>query len=174
MQILHVIHESFSVGTKPQAERTGHCHLQMRVAWHEHVLVPFRLRDEFVEEVLHQSCNLLDLVADEQLQIHQHLVVAASARMNLLADVAEFAGQQHLHLRVDVLHSFLNHKFAPLRLLIDGLQFPQEHLQFVCRQQVNRLQHRDVCHRPQYIIFSQIEVHLAVSAHGELLYLLRH
>ena len=146
----------------------------MGVARHQHVLVSLRLRDELVEQVLHQSCNLLDLVTDEQLQIYQHLVIPASARMNLLADVAKFAGQQHLYLRVYIFHTLLNHELALLGLFVDGSQLLQEHLQLIGCQQVNRLQHRDVRHRAQHVVLGQIEIHLTVSAHRELLYLLRH
>lgn len=48
--------------------------------------------------------NVLQLMACEELQVNEHLVVTASSGVYLLSNVAEFAGQHELHLRVDVLH----------------------------------------------------------------------
>ena len=118
----------------------------MCVAGHEHVLVAFRLGDEFVEEAFHQGGNLPDLVADEEFEIHQHLVVAAAPGVDFLAYVAKLACEQHFHLRMHVLHTLLNHKLALFSLAVDGFQLLEEELQLVGREQVDGLQHGDVRH----------------------------
>ena len=43
------------------------------------MLVSLRLCDEFVKEVLDETCNVFYLVADEEFEVHEHLVVAASS-----------------------------------------------------------------------------------------------
>ena len=94
--------------------------------------------------------------------------------MYFLAHVAQFARQHQLHLRVNILHPVLNHKLTLLRLVINRAQFLQKHVEFLRREKSDGLEHGDVCHTAQHIILGKIEVHLAVSADGELLYLIGH
>ena len=74
-QILHIVNQPFSVSAKPQTETRRHGHLQMRVARHQHILVAVALLNQLVEELLGELGYLTNLVADEQLQIDEHLVV---------------------------------------------------------------------------------------------------
>ena len=139
----------------------------MGIARHEHLLVLLRLLYQFVEERLHLVGDVHQLVAREELQVDQHLVVARAAGVNLLSHVAEAARQQHLHLRVDVLDVVLDGELAALAQLVDVLQLGEQHGQLVFAYQSDALKHRDVGHRAQYVVLRQIEVHLAVAAHGE-------
>ena len=100
----HVVGQTLGISSEPQSERRGHGHLQMGVARHEHVLELLALGDELVEEILDERGRGVETVTDEELQVEQHLVVAAAARVNLLAHVTEFTCEQQLHLRVDILH----------------------------------------------------------------------
>ena len=65
-------------------------------------------------------------MARKELQVYQHLVVARTARMNLLAHVAQLAGEHQLHLRVNILDALLNDELATLADLIDVFQFLQQ------------------------------------------------
>ena len=92
--------------------------------------------------------------------------------MDLLAHIAQFTGEQHLNLRVDVLDIILDDEFATLCQLVDVLQLRQQLHQFVFLQQSDTLQHGDMCHRAQHVVLGQIKVHLTVTTDGETLYLL--
>ena len=144
----------------------------MCVARHEHVLVLVALLDELVEEYLHVLGNVLYLVAGEEFQVDEHLVVAAASGMDFLTDVAELARQHQLHLGVDILHVGLYLELPILANLVDVLQLGEEFRKLVLPEHSYRLQHRDMGHRTQYVILGKIEVHLAVAAHREPLYLL--
>ena len=99
----------------------------MRIARHQHVLVLLALLDELIEEHLDAIGNLFQFVACKQLQVYQYLVVARTARMNLLAHIAELARQHQFYLRVDVLDALFDDEFAPLADGIDVLQLSQKH-----------------------------------------------
>ena len=92
-----VIDQSLCVSTKPKAERRRHCHLEMRIAWHEHVLILLALLNEHVEKLDGETSDLLKLVAHIQFQIDQHLIVAATSAVDLLANIAQAAGEDQLH-----------------------------------------------------------------------------
>ena len=55
--------------------------------------------------------------------------------MDFLAHVAEFACEQHLHLRVYVLHVILNDKVAILASMIYILQFGEQLYKFILFEQ---------------------------------------
>ena len=93
----------------------------MGVARHQHLLILLALLDEFVEKHLHALCHLHQLMTGEKFQVYKHLVVARTARMNLLTHIAQLARQHKFNLRVDVLDTLLNHELASLANLIDIL-----------------------------------------------------
>ena len=146
----------------------------MRIARHEHVLVLVALLYEFIEQHLHGIGYLHQLVTRKQLQVHQHLVIARTSRVYLLAHVAKLAGKQHLHLRVYVLHAVLDGKLAPFAQFVDALQLAQQHWQLVLADESYAFEHGDVGHRAQHVVLGEIEVHLAVTSYGEPLNLLVH
>ena len=110
-------------------------------------------------------------MAGEELQVYEYLVVARASRVYLLAHVAQFAGEHQFHLRVNVLDAFLYHELAPLALFINAFQLGQQHGQLVLADEPDTLEHGDVGHRAQHVVWCQIEVHLAVASHSEPLYL---
>ena len=70
-----------------------------------------------------------------------------------------------------VLNAVLNDKLTALCRLVDVPQRRQQLRQFVLAYQPDAFKHGDVSHGAQHVVFGQIEVHLAVAAHGEALYL---
>lgn len=169
LQEHHVVHEALGIGAEPQAEGRGHGNLQMGVAGHEDALVAFALADEHVEELLDGLGDVLDLLAGEELEIEQHLVVARAAAVYLLAHVAQLAGEHELYLRMDVLDAVFDDELAPLGQGVDLLQLGQELLQLGGGEQADTLEHGDVGHGAQHVVLSQVEVHFAVAPHGEAL-----
>lgn len=141
----------------------------MGITGHEDILVAVALTDEHAEELLDGQGNVLDLLAGEELEVEQHLVVARAAAMYLLAYVTQLAGEHELYLRMDVLDAILNDELAPLGQSINLLQLGQKLLQFVFLKQSDTLEHGDVGHGAQHVVLSQVEVHFAVAPHGEAL-----
>ena len=139
----------------------------MGVAGHQHVLVTLALPLQFCEETLDVLCHEAQLTADEQLQVHQHLVVATASRVNLLAHVAEPAGEHQLDLRVHVLDAFLYDEPPFPYFREDVSQFGQQLLQFFFLDESDALEHCDVCHRTEHVGLGQVHVHLAVASDGE-------
>ena len=80
----HIVGQAFGVGAKPKTEAGGHGHLQMGIAWHEHVLIAFALLLKFREEVAHRLSHLANFVAREKLEVNEHLVVARASAMYFL------------------------------------------------------------------------------------------
>ena len=172
LQEEHVVCQTLGIGTKPQAEARRHSYLQMGIARHQHIFVLIALLDEFVEEDFYFIGDILEFVTGKELEVYEHLIVARTARVDLLAHISEFAGEQHLHLRVDILHIVLNHELATICQLVDVLQLRQQLRQLVFLQQSDALQHGDMRHRAQHVVLGQIKVHLTVTTDGETLYLL--
>ena len=61
------------------------------------------LPEQDLQEVQEQILDLPDLPPEIQSQIHSHLVVAASGRVEPLPSVADALGQEGLHIHVDIL-----------------------------------------------------------------------
>ncbi len=139
----------------------------MGVAGQQHVAVAFALRHERVEETAHGLHGALQPFAGEELEIQQHLVVARTAAMYLLAHIAQAAGEEEFHLRMHVLHVILYNKCTFLGFAVDALQLGQQRRQFVLPQQPHRGQHGDVSHGAEHIVLGEMQVHLAVKPHGE-------
>ncbi len=172
LQEHHVIHQALGVSPKPQPETAGHGHLQVCVSRHEHLPVPLALCLQFGEEGAHVLGHQFQLAACEELQVHQHLVVAAASRVYLLAHVAQPPCEHELYLRVHVLHTLLDAEVPRKDFPAYGAQFGEQCLQFTGREQSDAFQHGDVGHAAQHVALGQVEVHLTVSAHGEAFYLL--
>ena len=173
-EVEHVVGKRFGIGAKPQSEAAGHSHLQVCVARHEHVLILLALLQQLVKQNLHAVDHLAQLMACEELQVNEHLVVARATRMDLLAHVAEALREHQLHLRVHILHAVLNNKLSAVGHVIDALQLGKELLQLIFLKQPDALKHGYVGHGAQHVIFGEVEVELAVTSHGETLYLLVH
>ena len=144
----------------------------MCVAGHEHVLCGVALGYELVEESLCLLHYLAQSGAGEELQVNQYLVVSGASAVYLLAHIAQGAGQQQLHLRVNVLDVVLNDKLSTLAEGVDIAQLLQQLGQLVIGDEAYAVEHCDVGHAAQHVVFCQIEVHFAVTPNGETLYLL--
>ena len=139
----------------------------MGVSWHEHVLVLVALLYELVEENLHLLGDILQLVACEQLQIDEHLVVARASAVYLLAHVAQFLGEHSLYLRVNVFHAVVDDKLSAFADAVDVFQFGEQRRELFLLEQSDAFEHGDVSHGAEYVVFGEIEVHLAVASYGE-------
>ena len=87
--------------------------------------------------------------------------------MHLLALVPELAGEHQLDLGVHVLDAVLYHELPFAGLPQQGLEFREQFIQVLLRQETPGVQHGYVRHRPDNVIFSEIQVHLAVVSDGE-------
>ena len=125
----------------------------MGVAGHEDVFILLALGDKFVEETLYLVGDVLELMTGEEFEIYQHLVVAGTSAVDLLTHVAQFAGEQHLYLRVHILHIVLDDKLALLARMIDILQFGKELCEFVFLKESDGFKHGNMCHRTEDIVF---------------------
>ena len=67
---------------------------------HQHVAVALAELLQLVEERADGRRRLPQLVAQKELEVDEHLVVARTARVNLLAYVAQTAGEQQFDLRL--------------------------------------------------------------------------
>ena len=172
LQEQHVVGEALGIGPEPESEAGGHGDLKVGIAWHEHILILVALLDQLVEEDLYAVGNFLQLMTGEELQVNQHLIVARTTRVDLLSHIAQTAGEDHLHLRVDILDTLFYHKLATLCREIDVFQLSEQLGELIMLQKSDGFEHGDMCHRTQHIVFRQIEVHLTVSSDGETLYLL--
>ena len=144
----------------------------MRIAGHEHVLCGVALSYELVEKRLSLFHNLAQCGAGEQFQVNQYLIVSGASAVYLLAHIAKGTRQQQLYLRVNVLDVVLNDKLPTLTQGVNLAQLLQQLRQLVIADEAYAVEHRDVGHAAQHVIFCQIEVHLAVTTYGEALYLL--
>ena len=145
----------------------------MGVAGHQDAFVSLALLLQLGEETLDVLCHEVQLLAYEQLEVNQHLVVATAAGVYLLAHVAQPTGQHQFDLRVYVFYAVLNREASLAYLREDVPQLSQQGLQFVLLEKPDALEHGDVRHRAKHVGLSQIHVHLAVASDGEALYLRR-
>ena len=91
--------------------------------------------------------------------------------MDFLTDITQFTGQHQFYLGMYILHIVLNHKLSQLCFLINSLQFLKQDIQFLRCQQPYGLKHRDMSHRPQYVMLGQIQIQFTILADRELFYL---
>ena len=87
--------------------------------------------------------------------------------MYLLALVPELAGEHELDLGVYVLDAVLYHELPFAGLPQQGLELGQQRIQVLLREESAGVEHSNVGHGPDNVIFSEIQVHLAVVSDGE-------
>lgn len=88
LQKEHVVGQRLGISTEPQSETRRHGNLHVGISRHEHILILVALLYKLVEEYLHMLGNVLQLMACEELQVNEHLVVTASSGVYLLSNVA--------------------------------------------------------------------------------------
>ncbi len=123
----------------------------MGIARQQVFAVPLALVQQQVEQRLDGKCYFPDFVAQVELHVHQHLVVARAAAVDFFAHVAQFARQFQFHLRVDVLNACFHPKIPGFDAGVNGLQFHRQNPEFLRRQQPNGFQHADMRQRSQYV-----------------------
>jgi hypothetical protein len=115
-QQVHVVQQHLGEGGGPQADRAGHGGLHVRAADHGNAVVLLRE----IEQRAGQRGRLADgaqqLVAPVQAQVEGHLVVAAAAGVNPLAEIAQPLGQRALDGEVHILIGQRDGEAAGLRV----------------------------------------------------------
>ena len=120
-----------------------------------------------MKQLFYRFGHLFELGTSEQFQVYQHLVVARTSAMNLLTHITQLASQHQLHLRMYIFYAIFYNKFTLFGRNINILHLGQQSLQLPGSQQTDTLQHRDMGHRTQDIMFRQIKVHLTVTSYGK-------
>ena len=166
LQHLQVIDEALSIGAEPQAKTGGHSHLQVGITRHKDVAIAFGLRLQHIEELSDGLDDCLDLVAHIELEVDEHLVVAASTRMDLLADIAQAAREDEFHLAMDVLNAFFDDETAFEGIAVNLLHLTKQDVEFIAGEQADAFEHSDVRHGAKHVVGGEIEVHLAVATDG--------
>ncbi len=146
----------------------------MGVAGHEHGAVAFALGLQCGEEGAHGLRHLAELVAREELEVDEHLVVARAAAVDFLAHGAEPARKHEFDLRVHVFDAVFYDEASLKGFGVDAAQFAQEHGQFVVGNEADAVEHGDVGHGAEYVVGGEQEVELAVVAYCEAIYLVGH
>ena len=165
----HVVDQRLGVGPEPQSERRGHGDLQMGVPGHQYVAVAFAELLQAVEECLRVVGDLAQLVAQEELEVDEYLVVARTPRVDLLAHVAQPAREHQLDLRMDVLGVGLDLETPGLDLRGDLPEPRGERSELLGGQQPDLLEHGDVCQRSFDVVACELQVEFAVLTYGVLL-----
>ena len=70
----------------------------MSVAREKNVLVSFAKSLECVEKIKHIISELQNLILEEKLEVHKHLVVTRTAGVDLLSHISKAACKKELHL----------------------------------------------------------------------------
>ena len=122
------------------------------------------------EQREHFVAHRLQLVPEQQLYVHQDLVVAGTAGMDLLADVPEPAGEQDLHLRVDVLHVVFQAEGPGCDFCRDIVESLVQDRVLVFAQQSYGCEHPDVGLRAHHVVLCEPLVEDAVVADSEFLH----
>ena len=76
--------------------------LQVGIARHNRLLMGRSLLQQHLDQIQHHGLDLSDLPPQIQPQIHRHLVVAASGRMEPFAGIPDALGQERLDIHVNV------------------------------------------------------------------------
>ena len=93
--------------------------------------------------------------------------------MDLLAQVAQFAGEHQFDLGVDVFHIVFDHEGAGFNRDEDVVESLGERFQFFLVEQADAFQHPDVCLRPFDVAGGKPQVEYPVVSDGESLHDLR-
>lgn len=118
--------------------------LQVRVAGEDHVGIGFAARDERPLQFFEQLIDLVDRIADVELEVGGDLVVAAASGVQLASDIAELLDQPALDVHVDVFEFVAERQFAPLDLAEDLIECRLNPVRLVVGQQADGGEHAGV------------------------------
>ena len=164
---VHVVHQRLGIGAEPEAEGRRHGHLRVRVAGQQRLLVLFTQHLEIAEQGEHLAADRLQLVPQEELQVHEHLVVARASGVDLLAHFTQLAGEQQLHLRMDVLDVVFQGEIPGCDALGDASEGGVQRGVFLRAEQPDLLKHLDVRAGALHVVACQPEVEHPVVADRE-------
>ena len=91
------------VGHQVVAEGDGLGALQVGVARHDGIGIGFRLVGDHLPKLADKLRYLVDFIPEIHTEIQRHLVIAAAGGVELLAHIADAAGEHLLHEHMDVL-----------------------------------------------------------------------
>ena len=165
-EIGRLVKNHLGVTRRPHAHGGRHGRLEMRTPDERHAIMRAAKVHQRRREVGHFPFQAQQLILDVQAHIHGHLVVAAAARVDLLAEIAQNFRQTQLHCHVHVLVGRLDrkrgivHDLGQLRAHARGLV-----LRHHGRGHGHFGQHRHMGRRAQAVPFHQVEIQYGIVAH---------
>ena len=110
LEVGRLVQNHLGVARRPHAHGGRHGRLEMRAPDERHAIMRAAKVHQRRREVGHFPFQPQQLILDVQAHIHGHLVVAAAARVDLLAEIAQDLRQAQLHGHVHVLVGRLDRK----------------------------------------------------------------
>src|SRR5690606_29299320 len=141
-------------------------------AGHQIILVCLTALLQYGKEPLCQGGNLHNSRTGIQLEIQQHLVIAGTTTVDLLAYITQSSCKHQLNLRVDVFYPFFNPDTLSTCYPVQLPQLSKEQIQFLTLEKTYRLQHYNMGHTTKDIKLCQFGIQFSVTTYREVLYLL--
>ena len=142
----------------------------MGVARHEHLLIFLAQKLQAVKKMACRLCYPAQLIAHEQLEVYEHLVVARASGVDFLSEVAVALGEHELHLRVYVLNTLFYAEFTAVYGVENLAQPLEQCVEFILFEQPYRLEHCYMGHGALHVVARQLQVEFAILSYGEFLY----
>ena len=137
----------------------------MGISRHQDIFISLTLKNQHMKELFHRFRDLANLCTGKEFEVQQNLIIPWTTTVNLLTDISQTAGQHQFYLRMHILYSFFYYKLTSFGRSINSLQLSQQLFQFFLGQQTDTFEHRNMSHRTEYIMFSQIKIHLTITSH---------
>ena len=126
-----------------------------------------------MEQVQHFAPHLPQLFAQVEFQVHEDLVVAGAAGVDLLAQFAQFAGKHQLDLGMDVFHVVFDLEDTGLDRHQDAFKPFGQGFPLGSREQSDAFEHPDMGLGAFDVALGQSQVERAVVSDGEPVHELR-
>ncbi len=110
---------------------------------------------------------MLQLVAHEELEVDEYLVVAGTTGVDFLTHIPEFGSEHEFHLRVYILYPFLNSELSAFDYIGDFREGFEQHIEFLGCEQSDTLKHLDMSHRALHVISGKTQVKFPVISNGK-------
>ena len=134
------------VGHQVVAEGDGLGALQVGVARHDGIGIGFRLVGDHLSKLADKLRYLVDFIPEIHTEIQRHLVIAAAGGVELLAHIADPAGEHLLHEHMDVLARHVKGKCPRGKVIENFFQFSDNLLGLLLGDNALRPQHGCVRH----------------------------
>ena len=142
----------------------------MGVPGQQHFPVAFAQLLEGAEEGEHFLAHCFQLVAQEEFQVHEHLVVARASGVDFLAQFPVLTREQQFYLGVYVLHVVFEHEASFTDAERNFVQTLVQDFELLFAEQPYAAEHSDVGFGTLHVVCCELEVQHAVVAHGELVH----